>query len=62
MVQIVSYKEFFNKEYDGKGILSTDICKKPTVGIISNGATMIPLCMDCLVRIESEIKDLVEGQ
>ena len=61
MVQIVSYKEF-DKEYAGKKILSTDICEKPTVGIISNGATMIPLCMDCLIRIESEIKNLVEGQ
>lgn len=61
MVEIIPYKSIDN-EYQGKKILHQDCCRKETVAVLYNGATMIPLCKDCLSRIDKDIRKIVEGE
>ena len=61
MVEIYPYN-FIDKKYPGKGILKQDACQKPTVAVIYNGATMIPLCKDCLSKMNKEMKNLVVNE
>lgn len=56
MVEIVPYEKY--DKYKGKKIISKDACNKSTVAVFTNGATMIPLCQDCLNRIQSDINRL----
>lgn len=44
--------------YDGKTVISKDICRKPTVAIIKNGACMIPLCKKCFIRLKKDIEKI----
>ena len=56
MVGIIPYNDY--DDYKGKRIIRKDACKKPTVAIFSNGATMIPLCKDCLDKLQIDISKI----
>ena len=56
MVEIIPYKNYEN--YKGRKIISKDACKKKTIAVFTNGATMIPLCEDCLVKLQKEIRKI----
>lgn len=54
--------DYFPEEYKGKVVISKDACREPTVAVIVNRATMIPLCKDCVKTIKEEIEKLeIEG-
>jgi len=57
----MAYSKIDNK-YLGKKILAKDSCGKETIGVIYNGATMIPLCKDCISKIKIETDNLIEGE
>lgn len=54
---MVPYKELDDK-YAGKRILARDSCDKDTVAVLLNGATMIPICKDCLESIKMVCKEI----
>lgn len=58
MIEIIPYSQV-EKKYLGKGVLKQDACRKRTVAIVYNGATMIPLCEDCLKRMNKEMESIV---
>lgn len=57
MVEIKDFK-MVSKNYKGVNVIKIDACKKPTVALISNGATMIPLCEDCFRKFKKEIENI----
>jgi len=61
MVGIKLYN-LIDNNYQGKKVLKQDCCHKDTVAVLYNGATMIPLCKDCLSRINKDIMKIVEGE
>lgn len=44
--------------YEGKRILRMDQCGKQSVAVIFNGATMIPICKDCLGNMKAVANDI----
>ena len=61
MVRIVPFKDI-DDNYEGKRILRQDQCNKKTVAVIFNGATMIPVCKDCLGKMKAVVNNIeVEG-